>query len=772
MRHVARLNPKIVSSVDHLFLFNLTMGSAHMVRDLAELNQDRHSVCEFERNSQIILRGTALTGSTRSDILSWIYNPKVVSKIAVVFKVIDHRDPLLSEIISLGERNSKTLGMFPEGAFMDHARKRTIIAALVENNFAGYILYRIVSSKQLVSITHLCIDERYRGAGLSRMLLDQVKIKYEKILSGIGLSCREDYVGASKVWETFGFKAIQPRRSRSKGEHYLIKWRFDFGNPDLFTSAERVEKRISAMLDCSVLIPMSDEPAELNREAHALNSDWLKVEADFYFAQEVYNELNRDSDKARAAQTRAFLRRFREVKFKPDERDKILQQVADIKPGNTPNDRSDQRQIAECISSGIRYFITLDERILDLAETLYQAFSIHIIRPVDFILLIDEYSNAMDYHSLRMSGANYESGRMKTQEAIKLVKLFAGRMPNANQSDLRKIIVKCASDKSRGIVRTIKDNSGKTIAFYCTLMNSDDMVLECVRVLKLRITNVLFQQIIKDIIQTAILRKVTRIIVRESSLDINQCDILESFGFMRKKNVWEKVVLKGMFSFDVLSTLEPVKAEPDLKHSLGEVSKADEPLRNLLKLKIERQLWPAKILDLDLPCYIIPIRPHWASQLFDFYASSSDLFGAKETLAWSRENVYYRNVKPVSERAPGRILWYVSAESGNYSGRTKGIVACSYLDDVYVDRVKDVWKKCKNFGVYEWQDVYELAKGEIMSDIKALKFSETEVFQKLIPLEKVNELFIKNGRPKNTFASPVEISSALFNDIYRFSIHD
>jgi hypothetical protein len=72
-------------------------------------------------------------------------------------QIIDHRNKLLPEVVALGKRHSKMLGLFPEGAFRDHARKRTIYAAVDGDSVLGYVLFRITSSKRIICITHLFV---------------------------------------------------------------------------------------------------------------------------------------------------------------------------------------------------------------------------------------------------------------------------------------------------------------------------------------------------------------------------------------------------------------------------------------------------------------------------------------------------------------------------------------------------------------------------------------------------------------------------------------
>lgn len=184
-------------------------------------------------------------------------------------------------------------------------------------------------------------------------------------------------------------------------------------------------------------------------------------------------------------------------------------------------------------------------------------------------------------------------------------------------------------------------------------------------------------------------------------------------------------------------------------------------------MKLERLLFPLKFEDLDIPTYIIPIKPYWSGQLFDYYTSGENLFGATAELSWNRENIYYRSVKPVSEKVPSRILWYASSNVTKKSARESSIVGCSYIESVNIGKPKDLFNKFKYFGIYEWADIYALAKNDINHNIKALEFSDTEVFKKCVSLKKINEILLNNGRKKNTFPSPLKVNKDIFNEIYK-----
>ncbi|MCD8032040.1 MAG: hypothetical protein LUF85_14780 [Bacteroides sp.] len=80
---------------------------------------------------------------------------------------------------------------------------------------------------------------------------------------------------------------------------------------------------------------------------------------------------------------------------------------------------------------------------------------------------------------------------------------------------------------------------------------------------------------------------------------------------------------------------------------------------------------------------------------------------------------------------------------------------------------KDLFRQNKHYGIYEWKNIYELCKNNIENPIRALRFSGTEVFKKPVNYQKVREIFVENGKPANTFASPVLIESNIFNYIYQ-----
>lgn len=682
-------------------------------------------------------------------------------------KIITHNDTILNDVIALGKKNSRTLGLFPKDAFIDHAKKRNIIVATDNDKLLGYLLFRVTQSKGVISIAHLCIDSIHRNKGVAKALMDKLKDIYKNICRGIILSCRKDYVDASKFYEKNEFKAAKTIRSRSKKENYLVKWYYDFGNDDLFSSIHLSESKTNALLDASILIKLRDLVEEDNTEISGLAADWLIDDIEYFFAPEMYNEINRDQDKERAVETRKFLGNYKEARFAPEERDKIYSTLSKIFTGNKVNDISDRKQLSECIAAGIDCFVTTDEELLNGADKVYEQFSTRVIKPTELILSVDQIKNRSDYNSVRLAGANYESKKIDASEIKTLTEVFV-HTEHEKKHEFTSTLSVIINNIKNSHLKVVKDAEGKFIAIVGGIQDNKNLIISVIRTIKSKISTVLFYQLVNDIVNFAVEHNIQKVSIIEKRLNDSQVEMLESYGFEKKDEGWEKLVIKGQFLstelFQQSNSISDFLDAASLKTKLFALTKVES---NLFKLQLERKLWPIKLTDIDLPTYIIPIRPYWASQLFDHHQANQSLFGSKAELAWHRENIYYRNIKPVSEKFPARILWYISADSKITTGRHMGIIACSYLDEVYTGSAKNLFQKFKNYGIYEWKDIYEAAGKDAFKEMKALKFSDTEVFRDLISIKQIAEVFEGNGKAKNTFTSPVEVSKEIFNQIYK-----
>ena len=161
----------------------------------------------------------------------------------------------------------------------------------------------------------------------------------------------------------------------------------------------------------------------------------------------------------------------------------------------------------------------------------------------------------------------------------------------------------------------------------------------------------------------------------------------------------------------------------------------------------------------------MPIQAHWAHDLFDENLARQTLFGAEAELALSREGVYYRSRWwSGGLEAPGRILWYVSKAS-RYRG-TMHVRACSRLEEVVVDDPKNLYRRFRSLGVFDWNHVFDVASRDVNEKIMALRFSDTELFVTPVSSKRAESILVRTGHQLNNFQSPLRITGKAFAELY------
>lgn len=674
----------------------------------------------------------------------------------MTIEFIDNTNKFFDDVKALGRKNSSTLGFMPEGGFEDHARNKCIIIAHDGGTLVGYLMFRVVPRFSRVSIVHLCVNENYRGKGISIELLNALKNKYEKHYRGISLSCRTDFNHAVSIWRSFGFVPVKKIRSRSFDVNYLNKWWYDFHQPNLFTEAATY--KVKALLDMNIIVKLRDinskQSVTPNEDPRGLLADWLIDETELCFAPEVYNEIDRDKNQARATSTRKFLSSFTQIDVKVEEQKGVVRELEKIITGKSENDISDRKQIASCIVSQIPYFITYDDGILNSKEEIEKQYQIQIYNPQEFIIHIDQLIHGEEYIPRQLKGVSSNSvSKLTADDIAYCINKFWMQKEKENKQNFSALISNLINRKN-GNIYLMKRN-GLIIAIYGISEQEDLIDIELLRIAAKDICNSLFFQIISEILKKNRKSNEFKIVFKEKYINNEQKDILRKFGFIEDGDTHVKFVYNRIVSKDAVTDI--------IRQSYPDVTIWHD---NSILFEIEKKLFPLKILGLNIPTYIIPIRQYWAGQLFDISIASEDLFGANPEKLWSFENVYYRHTKPITEKFPARILWYVSGKGDSFYHK-QSIVASSYLTEVMTGKPKTLFRLNSRYGIYEWKHIYELCDENINTDIRALKFCHTEVFEYPINYDKIQEVLISNGRKKNTFASPVEINEAIYFKLYQ-----
>jgi len=659
-----------------------------------------------------------------------------------------------------------TLGFMSRGAFIQAIKKRWILVYINEDKVVGYLQFRFTQKTQCLSIVHLCVDRDYRGLGISDFLINKLVEIFKNQSRGIRLNCRTDYKHAIAFWTRYGFipKGQLPSRGSDENVH-LITWWYSFGTLDLF-SANNADK-VNAVLDFNIIAKMMEpEQDELTRqEILALQSDWLASEVEYFRTSETTSEIFRDQNTERRNRSKAFLKNFQELNVDKSMMPEFEKELLKIYKGKTDNDQSDRRQITEAILSGFAYFVTLDDGILMHRKEVLEKFGINILRPIDFVSEIDLTINSIDYYPDRLSGNNFTIGKLIPSERESLEKIFLSNQTGEKKAAFNLKINNTLAHVNGGI--TVIKEKDQCVAFFAFTDGGKFLEVPLLRTRQYTLRQTIFMQNITDLLKLTLSQNKQFLAITDLHLTPNEKQILLNFSFFEVDSKWIRAMSQGIVSLNTmdeeLSTIS--NTIPPLSELIKKIGSANALDYYLNMFSLEKLLWPLKIKEADIPCFIVPIKPHFARELFDTKAAKGELWGVEPKLIWSKENVYYRNIAPNVEKFPARILWYSSASKS--SSRQKAVVCSSYLDEVIIGPAKELFKKHERYGVYSWEKhILPLAKNDANKPIKILRFSDSEAFEIPISLVQLKEILFQANESDNNFQSPLKIKNSTFMKIY------
>lgn len=677
---------------------------------------------------------------------------------------------ILADVIELWKQHAKTLGFFPEGAFIEHASKGNILIALDnENTLLGYLLFRI--SKQRVNITHLCIGLSCQGSGLSRGLLECLKKETEG-LKGIGLYCRRDY-GVNTFWPKLGFIPVNEKSGRGKDMQPLTFWWLDYNSPNLFTQLIDNNEKIEVIVDANVFFDLDENNNKSECiEAKALAADWFTAEVKISITNEIYTEVNRHSCKNERQRQRKRTHEFSIVdtdlsKVEEIERDLSVM----LRVPRNEQDRSDYRQLAHAVASNANYFVSRDDYILKHQEVIYENYGLNIRRPAEIILEIDSLHDEASYRPARLAGT-LASLSLVSGEDIKLIaEKFCLSSMGERKRSLEKKLAQIIAQPDKNRVFIAKDDAGEMIASFSIAIDGETIRVEFGRVVMSRLSSTLARYLLIKFIRDFQTAEVGTVEFSDTYIQTVFLDAFKEQGFLKDGNKYCRLVIKHPLELLSLERIVQKKSEGSLAIAGGEFSSQFTEVITGLRSKqdryslvaLEKLIWPAKVVGFDIPCYIVPIRAGWARGLFDEALAGQDLFGAKLDLAVQNESVYYYSDRGVLTTAPARVLWYVSQDK-KIQG-SGAIRACSMLNEVAIDTPKSLFKKYRRLGVYEWKDVFKTARNDIDNKLIAMNFSQTELFTNPISWHDVQGII--NGLPVNkTIVSATPIPIDTFMELY------
>ncbi|MBN73819.1 MAG: hypothetical protein CME32_31570 [Gimesia sp.] len=700
---------------------------------------------------------------------------KESSRGEISIEVVREDSQYLTDVKRLWSENRATLGFFPDGAFSDRAQKGQILAAVKSGVVAGYALYSISSKQNKVSLTHLCVDKPFQKQGIARQLIDELRIQTNSC-RGIGLFCRRDY-SAIKLWPKLGFVAISEKRGKSQDGHELTYYWIEHQHKTLFSSIDDTDSRMKVVIDANIFYDIEDPTRKEAEETWGLMADWIQPLIQLCISEELYNEIQRieDSDlrKDRMQKARGFDCLICNTDEFHEANTKVQRLLGDPK---TERDASDQRHLARTIVSDAMIFVTRDNPILKEAEHVYEQYGLSVLRPSELISHFEELRNEQDYQRARLVGTD-----LKFRRAIsinpELIEVFQDHSSGERAKELNAQINTALSYPEEYGCHIVETDQGEPQALYVTqIVNESLLSVPIFRIAsnfrKKRLALTLARTLLSSIIQYALNSKISIVKITEKGISSTFSEALQLTGFVQNADSWIKVSINEANSPKILA--ETIRSHLN-KAGIEEASLLD--LLNLMEntdlsdeidlvLKLEHVLWPVKLIDCNIPNYIISIKPRWASDLFDAGLANEMLWGAEVELALNPESVYYRSIRPSMNNPKGRILWYVSSDN-KFQG-SKRIRACSQLREIVVGPPKELYQQHRRFGVYEWKDVLSTA-GSPTGNLMAIHFADTELFPNPIKYADFQSI-LQRFSIHTTLQSPTKISEKAFLEIYRLGL--
>lgn len=670
-------------------------------------------------------------------------------------------DPVVDEIIRLSKRHSRTLGMMPAGAFWEAADRGGLVAARIDGRAVGYALLRLPRNSQIM-LSHLCVAAEARGLGVARALVDEIRTRHSARM-GIRAKCRDDY-GINAMWEALGFRPLGSAVGRGRDRSPMTVWWLDHGHKDLFSFLAEPELAadepdlLEAALDLNILMDLHMRAGAVGAQrSQVLVADHLQGRLRLVVTNAVERELAHRPQLQRAPVEEAASHYARRTAAAGEAEALFAQLVQALAGGDqklSSQDEGDLWQIAEAAASGVAVLLTWDDGLRKRFEILQRAVSalatFHVLDPDHLVTHLDKVARAWAYQPARLQGSAYDHLRAGPNDERHLMG-FLGKASGETRGELRELLRRLAREEvPRWLVRT-----GDEPAVACYAAHRDGQVL---RVPLLRTAG----HPLSDTIARQLLWLLRRDAREQGACVIDVSD-RHVGGVVTRAMASEPFHHHGDHRYAwVISVCGNSR---DIAHAANEARRlVDAPPGPLLRpsltahsaAEIERSLWPAKLTDSALPHYVIPIQPRWSGDLLGYPVQ---LTSRPVELSLGREQVYYR-AADARLTAPARILWRVS--QGSHTPAS--IIGTSLLDAIHVDTPARLHAALEHYGVFDLALLEKFAKAK--PTVQALRFSDTELFDRPISNSTYSQLRDQYGGPK-TFYGPQPVTQELFAALYK-----
>ncbi|WP_410633815.1 GNAT family N-acetyltransferase [Amycolatopsis sp. cmx-4-83] len=680
----------------------------------------------------------------------------------VVEKVPSADIETVERTIELGDEARDRLGLLPRAAYFDAASKDCLLAArhLVTGKIAGYVLFRLPRDE--VVLTHVCVDPRYHRSGIAALLVDEVGRRHKR-RQGIRAKCRDDYPNIARVWSALGFAPRARAIGRGRDAAPMTVWWRDHGHPNLFTPPLDEPAVVAAAIDTNVLIDLHLQPDSRRADrSRVLQAPDLVGRIELVVPFGLERDLTGEADGHRDRLLNA-ADQYRRPRSRPGRSQELFDVIAGAITPHVPGypitkqDFGDLWQLAEAAASGIKVFLTWDERLrTEIAPHLLHVkdcpavSQLRVLDPDRLIIHLDELAHAVAYQPVALEGSDFRAGKASATDKTDLMR-FLDERRGEKRSELRACLGKLAREQQDHLI--VRDPEGEPVACYALVCEGEVLRVPLLRLADHAIAGTLGRQLLWRLRKEALERGARVVEVDDPYLSplVDRIAGFESYQQVERK--W--------YAFVVASLGPGTQVTAAATHTYKLVGLPAAPLiapglDPSAAAYYERAWWPAKITDSGLPCFAVAIKPTWSAGLF---GRPETLLSRRADVALGREQVYYRSGRNSAVKQPGRILWYMSGSSVTGPGR---FIGTSLVDHIETGRPDQLFSTYGHYGVFGLADLQEVARG---GQAQALRLSDTELFPVDIPWAAYLRLREEIGGPK-TVQSPVKISPELFAAIY------
>lgn len=666
------------------------------------------------------------------------------------------------DVVALGDKYKASLGLMRYEAYREYLQAGTVFGAYLNDVLCAYALFAL--PRREIRLAHLVVDEEHRGKGLAALLVAAIRKKHSD-LQGIVVRCRPDW-DANTMWSHLGFVPTASVKGRAASGSELTSWRLNFGHDDLFSAQIEDSTALKVVLDTNIILDLRLQRAG-GEESQVLEAPWLSGEVLFCTTNGVHNEANQvpnQGDRKRILSTVGNYANLSRIDHEALVRAKYDEWIAGIPSSDIAQDPSlkkDCRLVAEAAIAGADVFVTRDLRAARIFDPLAASLGTRVLSPTELVVHVDELQRSVFYAPVQIQQTFVsisEAGAGSVDALDELLNTAAGEKRSAFRRRISES-VRTDEDPTRRRRVIYVGDSGQPAAVLATRSHESSGTLEVsmFRVARGTMTQALALQLLYLLRSEAREMKLPHVQITDPAIGPDP-RVEESFkrdGLWRTPNGWSMLAIESCGPWNELQQTALAAATRAQVGSVPfiEMLKTDVTSNPQAAAEVERLLWPAKVADGALPTYIVPIRPHAASQLL---GHDLTLFDRPTDLGLSRRHVYYKSRNYVP-KAPGRILWYVSSD--------KLILGSSRLVSTRVGTPSNLFARYKPYGVWNIQDVQRSADAQGLA--AALIFADTEIFERPISYHRALDMAARAGIPLGTLPGARPVPAALFDQMYR-----